>query len=271
MNRKRPLQLVVALGLAACCGCGGRETIKPRSNIPEAAKLPKLGDPLPLLNNDRVQVAPPAGWRVPSRESKWLARFVLSARQTYPVILLAAADCEAIYDLSSKNADELIKLVRAEIKEKPEDGKLADPIEAFKLKDFHGVTYSRLVKVQGQLMKCVRVETVADGQRYTLELRDNDGSVEKYRPHLFAVAAGMEFTKGGAKPANKPAEMPEAKPEEKPADPPAPKPEDKPADKPEEKPAPKPEEKPEPPPEKKPEPPPEKKPSKPEPDFKEEL
>ncbi|MCX7427358.1 MAG: hypothetical protein NTW96_17225, partial [Planctomycetia bacterium] len=48
-------------------GCGGSDGTATPDRTAES--LPELGDYLPPLDDARVEVAPPAGWHVPSRDS----------------------------------------------------------------------------------------------------------------------------------------------------------------------------------------------------------
>jgi hypothetical protein len=42
------------------------------------------------------------------------------------------------------------------------------------------------------------VYTVVAGREYTIELYAREGELDKYRPYLLAVAAGMKFLQAGA-------------------------------------------------------------------------
>lgn len=273
--------LLTALSLLT--GCGGKASksgAKADVAKVELNELTASGDPLPPMDDGRVQVAPPKGWAVAPRGSKYLARFMPSEDTDYPTILLLAADCAAVTDATSEN----LKKLAAEVKQ-AESVKQAKPITIGD--KFYGVLYRKINREKDSVNRVIdrlMVSTVAGGRRYTLELRArSEGMQRDNQKYLYTVAHSLQFLKAGgaapaaeptaetpkpaaakpeakpeAKPAAKPeAAKPEAKPEAKPAAKPAAKPE---TAKPEAKPAAKPETKPEPKAEAKPEPKPEAKP-----------
>jgi len=199
----------------------------------EPTELPKLGDHFGPLDDGRIKVAAPTGWHVPPRSSKYVARFQASEKTSYPSIIITAEDYNKIRAVSKKNVHTFAEQIAAGFK-KQKRGATIGPIE---IGSFVGVSYQRLGQAQYGFKKIVverlLMETVVAGRKYTVELRTRTGDIEKYRPHLLAVAAGLKFLKGGADVSQ---EEPEVEPKEEPAEAPEEKPEEKPQPKPETKP-----------------------------------
>src|SRR5687767_12488560 len=84
MRSRWPLVMVAMALAVAGCDTAARDEDRPAakdqpSSIKsyDAADLPKVADPLPtFLDEGRVEVSPPEGWRVLQRDRKYLARFV---------------------------------------------------------------------------------------------------------------------------------------------------------------------------------------------------
>ena len=154
-----------------------------------AAKLPELADPLPPLDGNRIEVSPPAGWQVPSRSSKWIARFKQRDDSSYPTILLTAVDYPDLPDVSAEADLKKFAALVAEAEKVPE----ARPVEIGR---FVGVAYRKLGKEPGTISSVVErffLSTVVAGRKYTLELQTREGTLSTTRPNLMAVAKGIKF------------------------------------------------------------------------------
>ena len=178
--------------LVLVSGCG----FEAAAPIETVESLPELGDYLPPLDNARVEVAPPVGWHVPSRDSQFVVRFTPSPEASYPSILLTAEDHEGIADVTSENVDAFVREVDAALAE----GSPAKPsARAAPLVSgaFVGATYRKRAKVKADLatrtVDRLILETVAAGRKYRLELRTEQGTVDRYRDDLLAVAEGIRF------------------------------------------------------------------------------
>lgn len=254
-------------GLAGCGGASPSSAAKSTGPLTiDPAELPKLGDYLAPVDDGRIQVAPPAGWAIPPRSNRFVARFQPNLDAEYPIVLITAKDCEEIFNVSSENLGKLASLVRRE-----ESVQQTRPIRIGK---FQGVTYRKRGREKESINRIVErliIDTVVAGRRYSVELRSRPESLRDNQPYLFAVANGIKFLKlEGAPPATagaplqpagavaeaepKPAapsepatEAPaEAKPSAKPASKPQVEPQPKAPSKPEVQPKPKPEAKPQP-------------------------
>jgi len=218
--RLRALGLLAGFGLFLGCGGSAKEGGSGGSGIRKlsASKLPKLGDPLPHpLDEGRVTIAPPAGWEISPRDSRFLVRFQEDPHESYPTIIVKAEDeSGSIRDVTRATVHDFAKQVAAELKGSKSQKTV---IEEFEAGLFVGIDYERRGRVERDyktiIVERLILETIVDGRRYSIDLRTRDQDLHKYRPHAFAVAAGMKFLEGGT-PAEAP---PEPGPTETPTEP----------------------------------------------------
>jgi len=176
------------LALVWAIGCNGSP---PGASKPKGTELPKLGEYLPPLDQGRLEVAPPKGWTVPGRASKYLARFQAAEGSDYPAILVTADDFEDFYRVTDENVNQFAERVSTEI-----GGKRKTAVEPVRRNKFIGVTYHRRAKVKdsmGVVVERVFMDTVVGGRKYSVELRTMLESLDRDRPYLEAVVAGMRF------------------------------------------------------------------------------
>ena len=154
----------------------------------KTAALPKLGEYLPPLDMNRLEIAPPAGWQVPPRDSRWLAHFQEKTSSKYPAILVTAEDFGSNFTVTGKNVNEFAGKVA-----EAQDLSTVKPLE---IGPFVGAMYRTRAKQKTGISMVVDrlfLETVVAGRKYVLELRTRDGSLAEYQPYLYAVAAGMKI------------------------------------------------------------------------------
>ncbi len=217
--------MVVSLSLVAGCD---KPTRSPRAKRPKKVttkNLPKLGDHFGPLDDGRLEVAPPAGWHVPPRSSKYIARFQKSEEGSYPSIIITAEDHQSGFSVSKKNVDKFVKQTAAKLKKDKKTARLADSVLPVEVGSFVGVIYKRRGRAPFGFKKIIVdrliIETVVDGRKYAVELRAREGDAARYQPHLLAVASEMKFIEpGGGKtldeaPEEATQEMVEEKPEKK--------------------------------------------------------
>lgn len=180
-------------GGSSTAGTGASETLKINT-----ADLPKLGPAMAPIDEGRLEIAPPDTWHVPPRNSKWLARFQLEPGSPFPMIFVTAENSETLFHVTKDNVNELVEQVRKELRADPDTKRLAEGVQPATIGSFRGVLYRRWGKSSGWVMERWMLETVANGRRYTFELRCREGSADAFRPHLFAVASGLKFSKGTA-------------------------------------------------------------------------
>ncbi len=206
------LTLLVSLTIVLS-GCGGspKAPVSKESKTLRVGDLPELGEPMDPLDDGRIVVAPPAGWHIPSRDSKWIVRFKSSPKLRYPTIMLTAEDYEDVFNVSKDNVDEFAEQVSALLEQDGKTARLADEITPVEVKRFVGITYRRRARVKKKIIERVFAETVVAGRKYTLELRALKGTDERFRPYLFAVAGGIQFLQAEAPPTQPPPKKPKPK------------------------------------------------------------
>lgn len=230
MTNWRNAELGTLLVLSvAILGCGDSKKPTGKPAAPAAVnttQLPELGDPIPMLDDGRIDVAPPKGWTVPARSNKFVVRFQQRTDSLYPTIIITADDYSAVPDVSEENVNEFAKKLAAE--------ESLGTVKPIQVGSFVGVTYRKQGREKDSLNKILErlfLDTAVAGRKYSIELRTREGSLPESEPYLMAVARGIKFLKAKtpapatAEPVAetteptpaKPAETkPEAKPEAKP-------------------------------------------------------
>jgi len=181
------------VGLGWLAGCGkGPPASSPRKRPAAASvqELPALADYLPPLDGERIEFAPPSGWDVPPASSSYIVRAQKSPRETYPTIIVTADDFEGIADVSKENVKEFAGQVAAAA------GKDKAALTPMSFGESVWVAYRKRAKVRKPVTRILDVlylETVVGGRKYRLELRCEEGTLEKSQPYAFAVARGIKF------------------------------------------------------------------------------
>jgi hypothetical protein len=175
-------------------GCGGPQGPPAAETAAEPAAL---GDYLPPLDGGRIEVAPPLGWTVPPRNSKYLVRFTQSRQSSYPSLIIVAEDYDGLFNVSEQNVDTFAKQMDARWDGSGASAKPSCRAAPFSIGSFVGVTYRRRGRAPADFKKIIVdrlfLDTVVAGRRYTIELRTRQGAVNQYRPYLLAVAKGVKF------------------------------------------------------------------------------
>lgn len=212
--------LLVALIVVAGCGPTptGTGPSEMRGVTIDPKTLPELGAHIGPLDDGRVEVAPPADWHVPPRNSKFVIRFQEEVDNTYPTVLIKAEDFRGGPDLSEKNIVDYARQIREQLKTQTTSNAW-ETVRPIKIGSLIGVTYQRMGKAKSGFKEIVLerliVETIHNKRKYDIELRTRTGTMEEYQPYLYAIAAGMKFLDGQAPATLAPAEEQPA--EEQPA------------------------------------------------------
>ncbi len=191
----------VLLAVAGCEQPAGdpgtpRSAAAPQTLRIDVKSLPKVGSPIAPIDEGRLEVAPPGNWHVPPRDRRWLARFQADPGSPYPMIFVTAEDSDATFHVTRDNLDEFVAQVRKELLADADTQRLVAGLQPVEVGSFRGTLYRRWGKSGTRVMERWMLETVANGRRYTLELRSREGLADEYLPHLYAVASGMKFSKG---------------------------------------------------------------------------
>lgn len=163
----------------------------------------ELGGYLPPLDKQRLHIAPPAGWHVEPRSSKYLARFVFDEthRSPLPRITVTAedADFDEPVDLDEKSLGLFLDLLDSALSDSARKGML-EPMKPMVLGDVPcvrfvvGKVYRRgNKKIRGE---CQIVKTLHAGRIYTVALDVYRGTLLEHHNEAYVVVAGMEFLAG---------------------------------------------------------------------------
>lgn len=187
-----PVPLLLVLG----CGAREKAPVSTQKKIVEIGELPKLGDPIGPLDEGRVEVSPPEDWATLSRKTGWVIRFKESEKLSYPNLRVTAEDYENIFNVRKDNVDEFAKQIAGALREDESVTKLAEAVTPMEIGGLVGVTYGRRAKdSKDRKVEQRFIETVVAGRKYKIELQARRGTLERYRPHLHAVAGGIKFLK----------------------------------------------------------------------------
>ncbi|MBX9787898.1 MAG: hypothetical protein K2Y37_03205 [Pirellulales bacterium] len=168
---------------------------QPTIEVIDTAKLNPLGDPLAALDDGRLTIAPPADWVLGPRNKDRLAMFQLEPDDAYPSIMLTVSEVQDAVSLSAENVAAFVAELQSQLEAEMAAKKftLAEPVKGLQIGDFLGVQYMRTAVAKGTRLERCFLETVQAGRRYQLEMRTRAGSLHRFRPYLYAVAAGMKF------------------------------------------------------------------------------
>ena len=235
--------LLAVLFLLTCllgAGCGGKDSGENVGNGDDVEQvddgsgsikrrdlesLPAVDAYLPPLDDGRVRLAPPTGWRPLARDTKYLARFVQGEATQLPRIAVTASDSPSpeVTNATEDNIEELIAPLTAKSKEGKR--KPIEPVRPIILGDQVFARHVRIARYNDEPCAIVSLQTVHDGRMYTVELyvkAGSDGSeyakfLKQHQDDAYAVAANLKF---GDDPVPAPVAPPaEEKPaEEKPAE-----------------------------------------------------
>lgn len=209
---RRSVGLGVHTGIANCLlamtvglllsGCGSSTSSTPQESgfkfeKVDVAKLPAVNDPLPPLDDGRLEIAMPEKWKVGGRTKGLLASAFMRSGQAYPQILVRAGPAE--YDVQTLTPEELQGFesqvqeeLNSELKEKGLQPTVK--VQAIQVGDFLGVQYIRRTKNDaGQSIDRLILETTNSGRRYQIEMRAIVGTTLETRPFVLGVANSAKF------------------------------------------------------------------------------
>jgi hypothetical protein len=193
-----------------------------------AEDLPAVGDPLPPLDDGRVEIAGPEGWRPLLRNSKYLAAFIKEGGRQLPRIVATVGDppADVLDDTAEDNAHVLAEVLDAGLRQ--DDTKVVpEHCVPIILGERTFVRHVRLATMGGDPVVIQSLQTVAGGRLYTVELicavnaadgREYVQSLKTYRDDGYSVAANMKFTAAEPGPADATSETPPAENPTKPAE-----------------------------------------------------
>jgi hypothetical protein len=199
--RGRPI-LLALLCAAMCAGCGGGST-KPVDRF--AVKVAKdgegydlsVGDKMPTLDEGRIELAVPEGWKPMSRSSPYVIRFDRGG--TLPRIEVIAEDSPfEIETLTAENVAEFARILDKEVA----GPTILEPPKPMIIGGMPCVRYVVAVRLRtrtGGVLDAERqvIETIFKNRLYRVNLLILEGEILRYRDAAYAVVASLEFHEEG--------------------------------------------------------------------------
>ncbi len=190
-------------------GCGGepgREEAKPTG--PDAAtsgkpappktehisldSLPPVGDPLPVVDDGRVQLRLPKGWSLLPRSKNYLIGGRLREDAKYPQVLLTAES--AAGGPQRVTVDNVVEFTQATQREIQQGVGVFEDAVPVQIGEFVGARYAKRGKSGDLLLERMFLVTVVDGRKYLVELRALEGTLTGFRKFGETVAGHLNFS-----------------------------------------------------------------------------
>ena len=155
-----------------------------------------VGEYMPALMGDRLEIAAPKKWDWERPGEKYLVGFIPkgSKLNSLPRILVSAEENSfpEFDSVTESNVREFAKRVA----EQHAGEKLAEPVEPVILGENAFVCYATLGKRKNAVVTKFFLETIAEGQHYTIRLEVYEQQFAKFRDAAYAVACSMKFGSG---------------------------------------------------------------------------
>ncbi len=179
-------------------GCSGKESTAPAAvGKPGSAALPGLDPASRLdLDNGRVSVFSPQGWRRAPRSYDYLVRYQSTPQLPYPAVVVLVADPpEGFAEVTGDNHAAFVEAVASQLAEREGKGVLRKPART-KVGPHHAVSWAATgeAKIDGTTKKIERdcTAVVVDGRLYTVEAWAPRGKLaDAGRAAARAVAAAL--------------------------------------------------------------------------------
>jgi len=167
-----------------------------------AKSLPKVDEYLPPLGLAGVEIAPPTGWMLLPRRSTFIAGFCKAKANELPHITVAdqPGGVPGIDEVTAANAESFCQKMYASLKR--DDRAIQEPPKPIMLGDTIYARHVRLASYKDSPAVIQSLQTVRDGQLYSVELfclvdsprsEEYDASLTKWRDDAYAVAANIRF------------------------------------------------------------------------------
>ncbi|MBC7351089.1 MAG: hypothetical protein H5U08_01915 [Thermogutta sp.] len=188
----------VAIGaLVLSGGCGksrsGGDNETPSVARLDVGELPGLGDPLPPLDEGRLEISPPRDWVVSPRSSRYIVRFQAAEGSPYPTVIVTAQDCQQFKNIDAGNVGAFAKFVASELA----SAGVKTTVKTGQIGQLVGVMYTRRARVKdalGGIVDRVFFDTVVAGRRYQFELRSPPENVGLAEPYFLAIVRGAKIS-----------------------------------------------------------------------------
>jgi len=188
----------VAIGALILSGGCGKSRSGGGSETPSVARLdvgelPGLGDPLPPLDEGRLEISPPRDWVVSPRSSRYIVRFQAAEGSPYPTVIVTAQDCQQFKNIDAANVDAFAKFVASELA----SAGVKTTVKTGQIGQLVGVIYTRRARVKdalGGIVDRMFFDTVVAGRRYQFELRSPPENVGLAEPYFLAIVRGAKIS-----------------------------------------------------------------------------
>ncbi|GIX01742.1 MAG: hypothetical protein KatS3mg112_0679 [Thermogutta sp.] len=188
----------VAIGALILSGGCGKSRSGGDSETPSVARLdvgelPGLGDPLPPLDEGRLEISPPRDWVVSPRSSRYIVRFQAAEGSPYPTVIVTAQDCQQFRNIDAANVGAFAKFVASELA----SAGVKTTVKTGQIGQLVGVIYTRRARVKdalGGIVDRMFFDTVVAGRRYQFELRSPPENVGLAEPYFLAIVRGTKIS-----------------------------------------------------------------------------
>lgn len=187
---------------------GDREVLKKNVSV-------DLEHYLPPLDHDRVEVAPPAGWRPLPRDNEYLARFYKHDRNALPRIEIRVEDgAFSMTTVTEDNVAEFAEEVAKQLGE-AKAGSLLEPVLPMVINETPCARYVEALKLKMPSglapAERQRLLVLYGGRLYTIDLLVLPDTLKSSRDEAYAVCAGMRFLDVSSRPTVSDGTQPEKK------------------------------------------------------------
>ena len=163
----------------------------------------------PDLDNGRIRVPTPKGWKRGDRQGGVQIRFYVEDQSGLPRLLVFAEPSryKSVEMTTEENVFDLADEIQAELDQKQkESGKTQyrEPCKPLMLGDTAWVRYVAAGKWHGHGVDRVLLKTVANKRIYTVELNVMSGKISDFQKAAYSVAGRMVFNSNDGTPAATP-------------------------------------------------------------------
>ena len=171
------------------------ESKKPSVKLVDADGLP-VGDPMPPMDEGRIELSRPKDWSVPSRDSKYVVQFAKTKNLFPRVTVTVDEDWAELGDVTPDNVEEFAAALTERLESPEHKVALIEPVLPMVIGERAVARYVRRTKFKTAI-KSVSVErqvlvAVIGGRTYTIDLQTPPGTLPENRDAGYAVAASLK-------------------------------------------------------------------------------
>jgi hypothetical protein len=201
MNRPHRMAALLLGGALLAGGCGpsddqprGRDTGAVDDRLKEVAisdLKTGVGEYMPPLDEGRIELALPEGWKFLSRHADYVVRFYHADPNSLPRILVTVEEAtwDAAPTVSRENVEDFARHVARQLDEN--DTKLIEPVKPMMIGPTPCARYVAAGKHHDVAVERQVIQTQLADRVYTIELQVFEGTILQYRDAGYAVAASL--------------------------------------------------------------------------------